>query len=208
MGANIIRLGIAIALGTAIVSAQALAEHAAAAAGAALGTGAGKGVSTAVDKIFHATGNAADNAAAGPHTKEKPAAPAETKTPARAASQTEMSGPPPKTAPVAHAEAHVPQKAEAHPVIPQPVFFSPSISTSRVADPPLRPLSAQDFANVKQGEAREQVFAALGPPSSHVSIPDEGHLVEIMSYSRGNQRIGAVRLDNGQVVSVTVSAVR
>jgi hypothetical protein len=69
------------------------------------------------------------------------------------------------------------------------------------APPP--PPSADDFAKLKEGSPRQDVLAALGSPTSHITIPDEGHLLETMTYYDGNRQIGTVRLDNGQVVSVT-----
>lgn len=67
------------------------------------------------------------------------------------------------------------------------------------------PPSEEDFAKVKEGSARQDVFAALGTPSSRITIPDEGHLIEILSYSDGARRLGSVRMDNGQVVSVSTA---
>jgi len=60
-----------------------------------------------------------------------------------------------------------------------------------------------DFAKIKEGGTREAVLSSLGTPWSHVTIPDEGHLIEIMSWYNGRQRVGTVRLDNGTVVSTS-----
>ena len=76
-------------------------------------------------------------------------------------------------------------------------------SAATPAPPP--PPSVEDFAKLKEGSARQDVLAALGMPASHITIPDEGHLLETMTYYDGNRQIGTVRLDNGQVVSVTAS---
>jgi hypothetical protein len=69
----------------------------------------------------------------------------------------------------------------------------------------LQPPSQQDFAKVAEGESRSEVVSALGVPWSHVTIPDDGHLVEIMSWYDGNRRVGTVRLDNGKVVSTVLN---
>jgi len=64
------------------------------------------------------------------------------------------------------------------------------------------PPSIEDFAKIKDGSSRQEVLAALGTPSSHVTIPEEGHLIEQMSYQYQRCYIGSVRLDNGRVVEI------
>jgi hypothetical protein len=72
---------------------------------------------------------------------------------------------------------------------------------SSAADSLPPPPKPEDFEKVTEGESRDEVLSALGVPSSHVTIPDEGHLIEIMSWSDGQRRVGVVRVDNGKVVS-------
>jgi hypothetical protein len=71
-------------------------------------------------------------------------------------------------------------------------------SYQRLPPPP----SVEDFAKIKAGSSRQEVLAALGTPSSHVTIPEEGHLIEQMSYQYERRYLGSVRLDNGRVVEI------
>lgn len=67
------------------------------------------------------------------------------------------------------------------------------------------PPSVEDFAKIKDGSSRQEVLTTLGTPSSHVTIPEEGHLIEQMSYQYQRRYIGSVRLDNGRVVETTAA---
>jgi hypothetical protein len=178
--------------------AQAIMEHAAAAAGATVGTAGGKALSNMIDKALSKAANPEVDASAARKPKSTPAAPASSAPgPQAAAAPTSPSTPgPTRRARAARPPAPVPDKPAfptAQPNLSAPVFAA--------APPP----AIEDFAKVKEGSAREDVFAALGTPSSHITIPDDGHLIEILSYSDGRQRLGSVRLDNGQVVSVSTA---
>lgn len=176
--------------------AQAIIEHAAAVAGATVGTAGGKALSNMIDKTLSKAADVGADAA----TAKKPnnnAAPN-----ARATSSPQAEVPPAATpsTPAATRRARV-----ARPPAPERTDQSLqqgfSVPVFAAAPPP----SIEDFEKVKEGGARQDVFAALGTPSSHITIPDEGHLVEILTYSDGRNRIGSVRLDNGQVVSVSTA---
>ena len=191
------------ALLPASLCAQAMIEHAAAAAGATAGTIGGKALSNAIDKTLGKAAEVASKPAAAKSEKKVEAQTA----PAAAPAVTGSSAPIPGISPLGgsgtkHAARSARASAAATPGKPvfateQPAMIAPADAMA----PP--PPTAEDFEKIKDGESRSDVFAALGVPSSHVTIPDDGHLVEILSYYDGSRRIGTVRVDNGQVVSVT-----
>lgn len=195
---------IAILALTVAAYSQALTEHAAAAAGAAAGVMGGKVVSIGIDKVME---NAAKTGSVHAASLPKKAAPEAPKSPVAPPQQASL---PAAGAPAA---AALPAAAPARPrsawqtaarSTPQvPVVFAPP--EEKPAEPPMRVLTAEDFAKVKVGEQRDAVLAALGPASSAMTIPEDEHLIEILSYAGNGQRLGTVRLDNGQVVSVTTA---
>lgn len=194
---------------------QSLAEHAAAAAGATIGTAAGKPLGTTLGKIFSDT-NQTTSAAATPKTvKTAPAKPSPVTPPQGAAQATapatvvfaggggdEISAGAPSRSSSASSPRRVARRRQ--PELP-PVAAAAPITpvTPVIAEPVVKELTAQDVAGVKVGETANQLRAALGPPESQVSIPDDdGHLVEICQYWAKGEQVGTVRLDNGRVVSV------
>ncbi len=85
------------------------------------------------------------------------------------------------------------------------------LGDSKSADPPIAPLfaapfvkqpSVKDVAGIPIGATDSDLRAALGAPESKVSIPDDGHLIEICQYWAHGEQVGVIRLDNGHVVSV------
>jgi hypothetical protein len=78
---------------------------------------------------------------------------------------------------------------------------APLIAIPAPPPPPKEP-ALEDLLNVKTGTREEALTASLGRPSSRISIPDDGHLLEILRYTAGGQLLGVVRVDNGAVVSV------
>ena len=178
-------------------------EHAAAAAGATIGTGAGKALSNGIDKVLGKAAETGSNAAKTPVRKAPPTAP-----PINPPSL----APAPSQAPLTPAAPS--QRARSRRSVTsadrdKPVFAAPEVPESAPVAPvvvaPL-PLTPEDFAKVKEGASRADVLAALGVASSHVTIPDDGHLIEILSYSdANNRRVGSVRIDNGVVVTVSAA---
>lgn len=163
--------------------AQALVEHAVAAAGAVAGTAGGKGLSFMLDKTLEQAAK----------TAEVPAAPPPSGKVVKAAATGAIESIP------AHSRARASGRASRE----KPVFASSADrSVPLRLSGPVAP-SSEDFAKVREGGSRQDVLTALGIPSSHVTIPDEGHLIEIMSYQNRGRSIGSIRLDNGHVVSVT-----
>ncbi len=174
------------------IPAQTLTEHAAAAAGATIGTAGGKQVSNAITKIF---GQVDDTAKKAAGAKVEAAAPVKqtSATPAAAPS-------------FAATGSSTPTRRK--PRTPAPDYESTaSVNTpvlaARVAEEPTRKEpTAEELAGIKVGATKKDLLAALGTPASRVTIPDEGHLLEICQYWAKGKPIGTVRLDNGQVVTV------
>jgi hypothetical protein len=82
-----------------------------------------------------------------------------------------------------------PEPVEAAPLAPAP------------APPPQ--VTEQELARVSVGMKRDQVLA-LGPPSSRVTMFDDGHLVEVYNYVAHDATLGTVRLSDGTVSSVNL----
>ena len=185
---------------------QALTEHAAAAAGAAIGVGAGKVLSSTIDSVLGKAAEAASKPAGKPVAPKK-----ENSQPTAAKSSPASPGQDLGFGPTAIGASGEPRRARRRAGQESPVF-APSLTSSeptavvRPTEPVERLLSANDFDQIKVGEPEEQVLAALGPAASHITIPEEGHLLEILSYRTHGERVGTVRVDNGQVASVAKSA--
>lgn len=193
--------------------AQALTEHAAAAAGATIGTAAGKGLSNSMTKIFGDTDKQADKAAnsrkpskpvTDPETSahKSPAQPAAgdagrvpiEPTPFPAASQPHRRAPRPAAPP--------PEKAVAVSTVPNP---TPLPQATPIPEPVVKAPTLEQLTSIKVGATESDVLAALGQPSSRLTIPDDdGHLRETCQYWANGRMLGTIRLDNGQVVSVEV----
>lgn len=209
MKANILCFAMAAVLSGGVY-AQAIIQHAAAVAGATAGTAGGKALSNAIDKALGKAANVTAEAAGTKKAETKPAPAASAPsgkqpwTPQPELGTVSSAGSGKGSAKRTRASASSTSNRE-KPVDASPVFDPEELNMS--APPAVAPVphvpTEEDFAKVKEGGAREEVFAALGTPSARITIPDEGHLIEILSYSNGSRRLGSVRLDNGQVVSVS-----
>ena len=186
--------------------AQSLAEHAAAASGATIGTAAGKPLSTAITKIFGQTDTS---------TKKAASASVNTKTAAKAeggaapliapAPQSGGGGATPSLGGSSSGGGSTPSRhgGFAQRSTAQYTAINPPEPVVAYQEPPRKEPTAEELAAIQVGASEHELVSALGPAESTVTIPDEGHLVQICQYwSRGKQ-LGTVRLDNGQVVSVT-----
>jgi outer membrane biosynthesis protein TonB len=163
---------------------QLVAEHAAAVAGGGLGVMAGKPVSDAITKVM-------DSVEKAPTQKPKPVPktkPAEAQPAPALASAPQPD--PPKPAPALR-PVRKPAPAERPAEVPV-------VAVAR----PIEAITEPDLSQASAGMLREQLFAAVGKPSSRVTIPDEGHLLEICRYTYGERWLGTVRLDNGTVVGI------
>jgi hypothetical protein len=185
------------------VQAQSLAEHAAAAAGASIGTAAGKPMSNAITKIFGALDTDAQKAAKT-DVKAQPKAAAPATNPARgivspdqplgSAHLGSSTGRRAASAP----EAQEPAVTASVPVTQPAVLYAPPAPP----EPPRRDPTPEELASIQIGATEKQMIGTLGPPESKVTIPDDGHLVQICQYWANGKPVATFRLDNGQVVRV------
>jgi hypothetical protein len=186
--------------------AQSLAEHAAAASGATVGTAAGKPLSNAITKIFGQTDAS---------TKKAASASVNTKTAAKPEAEAAPLIPPApqggggggalpslggsssggRSTPSRHGGFE--QRSAA-----QYAAINPPEPVPAVLEPPRKEPTAEELAGIHVGASEQEVVSALGRPESTVTIPDDGHLVQICQYWSNGKQLGTVRLDNGQVVSV------
>jgi hypothetical protein len=186
--------------------AQSLAEHAAAASGATIGTAAGKPLSTAITKIFGQTDTS---------TKKAASASVSTKTPAKAeaeaapliapAAQSGGGGGMPSLGGSASGGGSTPSRhgGFAQRSTAQYAAMNPPEAVLAVQEPPRKEPTAEELAGIPVGASEKELVSTLGPPESTVTIPDDGHLVQICQYWSKGKQLGTVRLDNWQVVSVT-----
>jgi hypothetical protein len=191
------------------VEAQSLAEHAAAASGATIGTAAGKPLSNAITKIFGQTDSTTKKAAsASIDTKI-----ANTKTPAKPEPELE-SAPLVLAAPQSGGAGggSVPSMSSSAPSrhggfaqrrsAAEYASTNPTVAVIAYQEPPRKEPTAEELASIQVGASEQELVSTLGPPESKVTIPDDGHMVQICQYWSNGKQLGTVRLDNGQVVNV------
>lgn len=206
------------ALGTFVLTGgvygQSLAEHAAAAAGATIGTAAGKPISSALSGIF---GQVDQATATASKTGNKSKVTKTTITSGEAAehdkdAEKNRAGGPgafspgfgSSSAPVATADDSQPPtpRRRSAPLPVSGASFVPVAAPEPVKEPTLEQVSG-----VRIGTSESDLFAALGKPASHISVPDDdGHMRESCQYWANGKQLGTIRLDNGQVVKVEVRA--
>src|SRR5579883_494857 len=211
--ASIATLG-ALALGG-VACAQSLTEHAAAAAGATIGTAAGKPIAKALSGIFD---NVDDATATAAKTGNKTPAPKATISPYQTsqgdkAASTNRGAAPGTFSPgfgtaaePAAASDYTPRarRASSRRLAGQMPATAHAVSAALppVIEPVKEP-SLEELARIQIGTSEQDVFAALGKPESHISVPsDNGHMLESCQYWARGAYLGTVRLDNGQVVKV------
>jgi hypothetical protein len=183
------------------MQAQSMSEHAAAAAGATIGTAAGKPLSNAITKIFGQVDNTAQKAAKSPSkplTKTTTEAPA-VKLPAAGATA--------NGAPPAAGGGSSPSSSGSHRRMPriESAAFEPAPAptfTIVPVVPPVKQATAEELALIKVGTTEKDLVEALGRPTSRITIPEEGHMLETYQYRANGKQLGTVRLDNGQVVTI------
>jgi len=117
-------------------------------------------------------------------------------------------GPEPKNLKVFHPGTSHRTPVEAAPdskSAPPPPHAPAAVPTVQAVPPgpPQKDLTGAEFSLIHVGSAEKEVLTALGPPSSHVVVPDDdGHLRETMQYWVKGSPMGTVRLDNGRVVQI------
>jgi hypothetical protein len=181
-------------------------EHAAAAAGGSMGALAGKPVGDSIGKIFGNVDKAAAKAAKAKPETVKPREHAEDEANRSKGATAGFGsgfgfGPATSGAGMPASGGGVTrQNRPAHPT-----------AESLVREPEAAPLpppvpvhvtTQEEVSAIQAGTVRRDVLAKLGPAASMVTIPDEGHLLEIFKYTSGGRWLGTVRMDNGAVVSV------
>src|SRR5579863_1918054 len=173
---------------------QAILEHSAAAAGATIGTTAGKSLSNSMDKIF---GNLEENTvhAAGPTKEDKKKQEKALQNSQAGAEDSTSSDTDGKAAASRSRKGHAKVAARTQPAA-APLISIPA------PEPPRKEPALADLLSVKTGAKEESLTASLGQPTSKVTIPDDGHLVEILRYTAGGELLGVIRVDNGEVVNV------
>ncbi len=62
----------------------------------------------------------------------------------------------------------------------------------------------EDFAKVAVGLTRADVIGKLGPPAASLTMPEEDHLVETLSYQSKGAKIATIRLSDGAVSAVQI----
>ena len=186
-------------LGAAAAPAQSLIEHAAAAAGATAGVGLGKMTSNGIDTVLAKAANTgSDSSNKG---KGKDAGAAQTSPAARPNGGAHTGGAPgPAPNSLSRGTASTARSRGRSAIAPAPQPGGPPAGSLTMPPPPTGP-APEEFARVKVGDTRE-VLASFGAPCSHVTIPDEGHFIEILSYASAGRSVGTIRLDNGRVFSV------
>jgi hypothetical protein len=188
--------------------AQSLAEHAAAASGATVGTAAGKPLSNAITKIFGQTDTSTKKAAsASVNTKNaaKPEAEAAPLIPAAPQSGGGGGGGAlPSLGGSSSGGGSTPSRhgGFAQRSTAQYAAINPPEVVLAVQEPPRKEPTAEELAGIHVGVSEQELISTLGKPESTVTIPDDGHLVQICQYWSQGKQLGTVRLDNGQVVSV------
>jgi hypothetical protein len=177
----------------AIAGAQTMTEVGASAAGSAIGSAAGKKVSDGITAIFGKVDKSAAKAAKSPQDDSKSAPLLEVGPGSPRTSSVGESVPPPPPAAGYH-RAVAPKPAEVMPeILPPP-------------PPPLPPppqVTTEDLKKIANGMSREEVLK-LGAPASRITMDEDGHLLELFSYSANDSSIGRVRLTDGAVSKVEI----
>jgi len=94
-------------------------------------------------------------------------------------------------------------------VPPPPPPAATNTSTSYIQPIPVLPppppphATPEDLLTLASGTTRSDVLK-LGPPSSRITMFDDGHLVEIFRYQARDTTFGVVRLSDGSVSKVEV----
>lgn len=178
------------------VQAQSLAEHTAAASGATIGTAAGKPLSDAITKIFGQVNSDAEKAARNP---SKPLTKPKSETPAAKIPDLGVSA---SSGPAASggrsASRHRAPHSESTASVPMPE----QRFTIVPVEPPVKQATAEELALIQIGTTEKDLVAALGQPTSRITIPEEGHMLETYQYRANGKPLATIRLDNGQVVTI------
>lgn len=168
------------------VGAQSMVSYGSAAAtGSTAGTAAGNKLNKAIDSVFGSTGKVMGAAAATGAPKAEKTKPAEL---IHVSVVPEAATVPRMKASVAHGGLKPQEDGVAAEVVPMPP--TPVITATPEA-----------VAAVAAGTKRDDL-GKLGQPAYKMSIPEDGHLVEVYRYQADGKLVGTVRLSDGVVTSV------
>jgi hypothetical protein len=177
--------------------AQAILEHAAGAVTGSAGAVGGKKISDAIDTIFKKTNTEMKKAG-------DPKAPA-TPQKSRTLTQQKSSGVDP-IGPASRAGAVRPAgPKQQQPELPAEAREGESAPVPAVVPPAAPPpvvATAEEFAKLTPGTTGQDLAARLGAPAYKISIPEDGHLLEIYHYSANGVDLGSVRVVDGAVAEV------
>jgi hypothetical protein len=184
---------------------QAFTEATAAIAGGSVGGVAGKKLSDGITNVFQKVDATASKAAKTGKVPESAVQKAAHGTAQGTVLQVGPAGvvkdhslvPPP---PPAVRRASVVPPPPAAPASPAPSYIQP---IPVLAPPPPRHATPEDLQALASGTNRSDVLK-LGPPSSRITMYDDGHLVEIYRYQARDTTFGVVRLSDGTVSNVQV----
>ena len=191
---------------------QAFTEATAAIAGGTVGGVAGKKVSDGITNVFQNVNATASKAA---KTGKAPEAAVQMVTqgtaPTRGAAQGTVLQVGPGGVVKDHSLVPPPPPAvrRAAVVPPPPPPAATNTSTSYIQPIPVLPppppphATPEDLLTLASGTTRSDVLK-LGPPSSRITMFDDGHLVEIFRYQARDTTFGVVRLSDGSVSKVEV----
>ena len=193
---------------------QALTDAAAVVAGGSVGAGAGKkvgeGISNVLNKVDSTTAKAAktEKVAKVEQAVRKASQKASAGNGANGSSGT--GGAVLKVGPGGVVKDHSlvppPPAKKVVAVVPPPPPLTPqapAVLTPVLVLPPPPHATPEDLRAVAGGTPRADVLK-LGPPSSRITMFDDGHLVEIYRYQSRETTFGVVRLSDGSVSSVQV----
>jgi len=194
---------------------QALTDAAAVVAGGSVGTGAGKKVGEGIANVLNKVDATASKAAktekvakVEQHADKSPAAKPSQK--ASAGEGGSGGGAVLKTGPGGVVKDHSlvppPPAKKVVAVVPPPPPLAapaPAVQIPVFVLPPPPQATAEELRAVAGGTSRADVLK-LGPPSSRITMFDDGHLVEIYRYQSRDTTFGIVRLSDGSVSSVQV----
>jgi len=182
----------------AVAFGQTMTEFGAVAAGSAVGGASGKSVSNGINAIFGKVDQ--QTAKAAKTTKKEQEPQTEALKVAPGAPKADPGDVPLPPAP--------PAKRAAPAAVPVAQFVAPKEATrfSSFADvapvlPPPPVMSPEDLRTVSLGTTRADVLR-LGPPSSKITMFEDGHVVEQYSYHQNGQKFGGLKLTDGVVSSV------
>ncbi|MBZ5674267.1 MAG: hypothetical protein LAP61_08485 [Acidobacteriia bacterium] len=198
---------------------QALTDAAAAVAGGSVGAGAGKkvgeGISNVLNKVDATTAKAAKTEKSA--SAEKPgdktgttAKPSQKASAGDGASGGSGGGAVLKVGPGGVVKDHSlvppPPAKKVVAVVPPPPPLTPpapAVQIPVLVLPPPPQATPEDLRTLAGGTPRADVLK-LGPPSSRITMFDDGHLVEIYRYQSRDTTFGVVRLSDGSVSNVQV----